>query len=216
MSGGENKKFIAQKVDYLKSRFIIIDPGNFTNGSPKGVYDFDLKVNKSANLQDAAGKKIKVVTLTAMAKRGTASGSRTNNIRAYYLPYARDRGFSHRLLDDVDFCFTDTMNGCTFSVGSGAEPLVSHYNFVNPATQMIDQAKIDRHIDRRYKHGVTKLSRADYKKGGGMDQNVTMIGFREKHGWAFYYQRRSKDLVNIPGKGSQIIQVSLDQSFKFT
>ena len=45
MLGGENKKFIAQKAGYLSSRFIVIDPGNFTNGSPKGVYEFDLKVD---------------------------------------------------------------------------------------------------------------------------------------------------------------------------
>ena len=107
MSGGENKKFIELKADYLKSRFLIIDPGNFTNGSPKGTYDFDLKIDKSANLQDSTGKKVKVVTLTAMEKRGTTSGARTNKIRAYYLPYAKNRGFSHRLVDDVDFCFTD-------------------------------------------------------------------------------------------------------------
>ena len=216
MSGGENKKFIAQKAGYLNSRFIVIDPGNFTNGSPKGAYDFDLKIDSNANLQDSKGKKTKVVTLSALGKRGTATGTRTNKIRAYYLPYARNKGFSHRLVDDVDFCFTDTMNGCTFSVGSGAKPLISHYNFVNPATQLIDQAKIDWHIDRRYIHGVTKLTKADYKKSGGMDQKVTMIGFREKNGWAFCYQRRSADLLVVPGKASQLIQVCLDQSFKFT
>ena len=45
MSGGENKKFIAQKAAYLNSHFIAIDPGNFTYTSPKGVYDLDLKVD---------------------------------------------------------------------------------------------------------------------------------------------------------------------------
>ena len=49
-----------------------------------------------------------------------------------------------------------------------------------------------------------------------MDQKVTMIGFREKSGWAFHYQRRSADLLVVPGKASQLIQVCLDQSFMVT
>ena len=72
----------------------------------------------------------------------------------------------------MDLCFTDSMNGCTFRVGSRAKPLISHYNFVKPATQPIDQAKINRHIGRRNIHGVTKLTKADYEKGGGMDKST--------------------------------------------
>lgn len=216
MSGGQNKKFIKQKEKYLDNHFIVIDAGNFTTGLAKGIYDFDLKEDKNNSMQSSTGKRIKVVTLRAMDKRGSSVGKRTNIIHAYYLPYAKNTGFSHRLVEDVDFCFTDTMNGCTFGVGSGANPLISHYNFVNEETQLIDQARIDRHINRRYIHGVSKLTKADYKHGGGMDQRVTMIGIRSNKVWSFYYQRHSIDLVqNVKGK-SQLKKICLNQSFKFT
>lgn len=94
MSGGENKKFIAQKAGYLNSHFIVIDPGNFTNGSPMGIYDFDLKIDSNPNHQDSKGKKIKVVNLSALGKRGATIRTRTNKIRAYYLLCQKQGVFS--------------------------------------------------------------------------------------------------------------------------
>jgi hypothetical protein len=216
MSGGENKRFIEKKAAYLSDRFVVVDDLNTYVGQPKGIYDFDLQVDQSARMFNSAGKRVKVVKLRAMGKRGTATSGRTNFIRAFYLPYAKGKGFHHRLVDDVDFCFTDTMNGCTFVVGSGPQPLISHYNFANSDTQLIDQDRIDRHIGRRYKHGVTTLKKADYKDGIGMDQRCTMIGFRESGAWHFYYQRRADDLRYVPGKGSELVQIAADQSVKLT
>lgn len=216
MSGGENRKFIEQKAAYLEDHFIVIDDLNTYVGQPKDVYEFDLKVDKSARMTGASGRRVKVVKLRAMGKRGTKAGGRTNAIVAYYLPYAKNHGFHHRLTEDVDFCFTDTMNGCTFVVGSGPTPLVSHYNFVDGTTQQIDQGKIDRHINRRYQHGFTALRRDDYKTGEGMDQRVTMIGIRDGGVWSFYYQRQSMDLRFVKGKGSQVVQIALDQSVRLS
>lgn len=216
MSDGENKKFIAQKAAYLNNHFVVVDDLNIYVGQPKGVYDFDLRVDKSTRMCNAAGKAMTVVKLRALAKRGKEAGDGTNVIKAYYLPYAKDKGFHHKLTDDVDFCFTDTMNGCTFVVGSGPTPLVSHYNYTDSNTQLIDQAKIDRHIAARYQNGATALRKADYKTGAGMDQRVTMIGFRTNGAWEFYYQRRADDLRYVPGRGSELVQIAVDQSVKLT
>lgn len=217
MSGGENAKFLKLKERYLDDHLIIIDATNFYNGSPKGIYEFDLAPGGTSPFRNKAGKKVKYSTLRAMSKRPNAKTNKSNAIVGYYLPYLKNASFHHRLVDDVDFCFTDTMNGCTFCVGSGAKPLISHYNFADDATQLIDQAKIDRHIGRRYQHGVTTLKKNDYKHGGGMDQRVTMIGFRQPDkSWSFVYQRRATDMVHVPGKGSKLVEMPLDQSIKLT
>lgn len=65
------------------------------------------------------------------------------------LPFDINKAWHHRLAEDVEFCFTDTMNGCTFAVDQNpTHPFISHYNYATAGT--IDQAKTNRHITNRY------------------------------------------------------------------
>jgi hypothetical protein len=212
MASGENAKFMKEKSAYLQDHFIIWRDDQSLAGG-KGIYDFDLTPDKTAGIVDTAGRKVKACILTPMVARGKAVSGSTNAIQAYYLPYQPNMSFHHRLVDDVDYCFTPTLNGCTFVVGSGDTPLISHYNFVddpNAVNPTVDQAKIDRHIGRRYHAPVTTLKRADYKTGPALDYKVTIIGIREGGSWSFYYQRRAEDLQYVPGKGSSLVSIAAD------
>jgi hypothetical protein len=162
---------------------------------------------------------MKAMVITPMAARSGGPGRFTHAIRAYYLPFQANRAFHHRLVDDVDFCFTPTLNGCTFVVGGGATPLISHYNYVDDPTSQnptVDQGKIDRHIQARHHGGVTALRRGDYKVGPALDYKVTIFGIRDNGAWHFYYQRRAEDLQFVPGKGSSLVTIAVNQRVAMT
>ena len=216
MSGGLNKKFIAEKAAFLQDYFLIWKGDQTLNA--KGVYSFDIMRDKATRITNSAGKSMKACTLTTMTGRGKAVGSDTNDILGYYVPYGHNEAFHHRLVDNVDFCFTPTLNGCTFVVGSGATPLVSHYNYQTGPVDAptIDQAKIDQRINNRYGGNYTALRRGNYKLGPRMEYKATIVGIREGDGWHFYYQRRSQDMVHVPGQGSSLVTIAENQSVQLT
>lgn len=217
MSGGENERFIEQKEAYLNTHFLLWRDHQSLVG--KGIYEFDLKVDRSAQIQSTGGAAVTACVLTPMSGRGKKAGRYTHGISAYYLPFQPNRAFHHTLTDDVDFCFTPTLNGCTFVVGGGATPLISHYNYVDDPTSMnptVDQGKIDRHILARHGGGATVLRRADYKVGAAIDYKVTIVGIRTGGAWNFYYQRRAEDLQFVPGKGSSLVTIAVNQAVQMT
>jgi hypothetical protein len=216
MSGGENKKFMKMKSAYLDSTLILWRESQALK--TKGIYEFDLQ-RVSAAIADEGGKKVQGCELIPMSARSKGDSKHSHPIRAYYLPYQPDQAFHHRLVDDVDYCFTPTLNGCTFVVGSGKTPLISHYNYVDdPKAEnpKIDQTKIDEHIDQRYKHGVATIKREDYKDGPALDYRVTVVGFREADGWHFHYQRRALDLKETKGKRSELVTIASNMRVQLT
>lgn len=217
MAGGENTKFMTQKSAYLDHTFLIWKGSQAV--TTKGIYEFDLQ-RVSTPISDSSGEQVQGCELIPMATRGKQVSKSTQPILAYFLPYQPDQAFHHRLVDDVDYCFTPTLNGCTFVVGSGKTPLISHYNYVDDPKSpnpKIDQEKIDAAIEARYKHGTTAIKRADYKDGDADDYNVTVVGFREEDGWHFYYQRRSLKLeAKKSGKGTEVISVATNMRVQLT
>ncbi|MCA8966320.1 MAG: hypothetical protein KDC48_15675, partial [Planctomycetes bacterium] len=214
MSGGLNAKFMQEKERFLDSHFIIFIKDQNLATTGKGVYEFDLSKYDREPITTGAGKKMKTVLLQPFGTRGKAASGKTKRIVGYYLPFGDNTAWHHRLVEDVDYCFTDTLNGCTFVVDSNRKtPFISHYNYVT-GTGMIDQGKIDRHINNRYNSPTRTVGGAirkdDYKTGGSLDYKVTIVGIRNgNRDWHFYYQRRQQDLVSTK-KGSQLQSVALD------
>jgi hypothetical protein len=217
MSDGENSKFMQQKADYLDSTVIIWRESQALK--QKGIYEFDLE-RTSLVIKDSENHKVQGCILTPLAARGTKAGRWTKPIRAYYLPFQPNRAFHHRLDDDVDYCFTPTLNGCTFCIGSGAQPMISHYNYVDdPQAEnpQVDQDKIDRQIARRYgEDDPVAVKRAEYKAGSALDYKVTVVGFRINGSWHFYYQRRAEDLEYTRGKGSTLVTIATNMKHQLT
>ena len=210
MSDGLNKKFMQEKQAFLDTHFLIFSKNQELDN--KGLYDFDLSLSNE-NIVNSGGRQMKAVNLRPFSARGNTGGKYTKRIRAYYLPYGDNAAWHHRLIDDVDYCFTDTLNGCTFVVdGNPTTPFISHYNYVTGG--LTDQAKIDLHITQRY-NGPTRqvggvIRKADYKTGAALDYKVTIVGIRGGNGhWHFYYQRRQTDLIMTPN-GSKLQTIALD------
>lgn len=115
---------------------------------------------------------------------------------AYYLPWRPNSTLSIVLGDKADFFITDTMNGCTFAVGSGRNPKVAHVNYntfddegVRREGNPIDQ----RHMDAEARGALgaaptAALRKADYSTKNF--PNVTVIGVRRSGRWTFVYQKR--------------------------
>jgi hypothetical protein len=216
MSGGENAKFMALKSAYLDTTLILWRESQVLNG--KGIYEFDLQ-RISTTVVDTGGAQVTGCELIPAAARKKATSAASKLIKAYYLPFQPDQAFHHRLTDDVDYCFTPTLNGCTFVVGAGATPLISHYNYVDDPkadNPTIDQAKIDARIGQRYPTGASTIKRADYKVGPALDYRVTVVGFRENGAWHFHYQRRAQDLTYVKGKGSSLVTIAANMRVQLT
>lgn len=216
MSSGENAKFMKQKAAYLDRTLILWRESQVLTG--KGIYEFDLQ-RVSTSIVGANGGKVSGCELVPISARNKKATGRTQAIRAYYLPFQPNQAFHHRLTDDVDYCFTPTLNGCTFVVGAGATPMISHYNYVDDpssANPAIDQAKIDRHIGRRHQPGISTIKRADYKVGPALDYRVTVVGFRENGAWHFHYQRRAQNLVFTAGEGSSLVTIAANMRVQLT
>ena len=210
---GANKKFIAEKEAWLNKHIIFYnvlnasanpynDPLAPTN--PAGelpVYDFDLR--PTGKVSDLSGKGVKAYELKLLAEFLTATkqrktSSRTNTLRAYFLPWGSNRTYQGRLGNQADFFFTPTLNGCTFaSSGGGATPLVSHGNHANAATQKIDQGLINNDLAGIYGAAGPGmiLHKAGYKVApvGTEDYKVTIVRIRRNNAWDFYYQRYQQD-----------------------
>lgn len=214
MASGYNQQFMKQKDKFLENHFLIFNKSQEL--SDKGVYEFDITDAKE-KIVNASGKQMKAVVIWPFSSRplnkdgSVKRNKRTNVITAYYLPYGDNRAWHHRLVEDVDYFFTDTLNGCTFVVDSNrTTPFVSHYNYTD-ANQKTDQAKIDRHIAARYntpgRHVAAALRKSDYKTGTAIDYKVTVVGFRGSDGqWRFCYQRRAQDLIFVSKSQGSVLQ----------
>ncbi len=116
-------------------------------------------------------------------------GSSSKKFNAYYLPFKQDDAVFDCLDNNADFFFTDTLSGCTVSVGFGQKPLVGHLNFL--AGDNVDQGKIDSMVNMAYPTGHRAVKKSDYQSAGvGIDGGATCLGIRNKDNgvWDFYYQ----------------------------
>lgn len=91
----------------------------------------------------------------------------------------------------AEFCFTITMNGCTFGIGAptvDGSVLVTHGNMGGQAAPQLEMGQF------MHTGGVntTFVQPGDYLKydGGNSGRaNITTFGLRDGNKWKFYYQR---------------------------
>lgn len=117
----------------------------------------------------------------------------TTGFLAYICDYA-ENNISYQVLDDeADFCFTITMNGCTFGIGRPTKEgyvLVSHCNNKQPMEgdpQDEGQQDRQRKLDLAF-HGpqVGLFEPSSYRPTAR--HCATTFGVRIKGSWKFYYQ----------------------------
>lgn len=135
---------------------------------------------------DTARKEIKVYNLKQTTQKG-----------AGFLSYVCDykRGELHyQVLDrEADFCFTVTMNGCSFGVGApnaDGSVLVSHGNmaFVKDAPDVPSGSSAERQealAEALHGPNLAILDPRNYRRE---QESITTFGVRIKDDWKFFYQ----------------------------
>ena len=234
MSEGANKKFIAQREQFLVQNMIVIrNPQQYLTvkkvdlKDPDAplILDFDLVHDPSIKYVDSHGVKIKAYVLALMdirkgytladdadgvltaARNDPGIKKRTHAITAYYLPWDNNRHYETKLGNAADYMFTPTLDGCSFVIGSGTSPRVSHLNYQNREGR-VDQPRIKEKIRKVFGDEgkkPTKLTLADYspnshaEKLAGKTTMLTVAGFRDtaSNTWSFYYQKRTQEMTAL-------------------
>lgn len=192
MSGGGNKAILANPANWLANNILIVAI-NPTNNKDRALA-FDQGTDLDVNLvkvkdkaTNAAGKGVNVWQVV----RGSANPSRhSHQFRAYFLPWMQNGKKVMTLnKNGVDWFFTDTMNGCTFASGPGANPKVGHFNYQVDNTK-IDATKINTEVGGEFGMGTNhRIDKTDYMDQHGLVK-VTTLGIKTGNSWDFYYQKR--------------------------
>lgn len=203
---GANAKFLADPLGFF-SRHVVLMNSAFGQ-APADIVEMDLvNAENWKRLKDErAGfdkqnwsKKEKVTVVGAREAyyltpfiRAKESKS-AHPIKAYWLNYQQMKIEQLQLGGGATLLFTPTLNGCTFAVGPGGNPLVVHANFQKNSTdgRVIDQEKMDAEINKIMTPSKT-LRKADYAVEGTASVNVTVIGINQGQ-WRFYRQTRTPE-----------------------
>jgi hypothetical protein len=218
VSGGANKAFLADPVSWMRTNLLIValqetmsaptDDAKIATGlkaAPKyrdgDVVSCDITVHPTdtAVAHGGGGRKAYIVK----AASGVAH-KHSHRFNAYYLPFFNN-DFRTMRLDSTQFppgadvFFTDSVNGCSFAAGPGANPKVGHFNRTSGPQQAADQNAMDHDIGMEFAGGtVVKLTKATYK-GASISKAATVFGFRQGGGtWSFYWQPRDIVSYNHP------------------
>lgn len=136
------------------------------------------------------GKKIEggAIDVYSLVNSDTVT-SKSEGLLSYICDYEKNNIRGCVLGKAAGFCFTTTMNGCTFgigSVGSDGAVMVTHSNRAEAgATQRSEQfeAVVGAHGSKKL---AGMLNPAIYRPVSGMSS--TTIGVKEPGGWKFYFQ----------------------------
>lgn len=208
-----------------------------TQGSPQrdtGIFEFDLvdSGSKGEVLVNGRTRRVPILHLQAWGEKARdfeavqrpghnmmvneyKTPKRAHPIRAYWTPWDANTAWSVQLGTDADFFFTQTMDGCTLGISSGANPIVTHGNYRLPATpDRADEGRTMQEIRDHHQntHGVdvdkwlrkSQYVATDAEKRRGINRLVTVIGFRnpDTGEWKFYWQRRK---IDATGPNAKII-----------
>jgi hypothetical protein len=135
-----------------------------------------------------------------------ATGAYTNAtaLRAHICNYVAREKHSVVLGVAAGFCFTTTMNGCSFGIGMAAPDgtvLVTHANTGGRTTSQREQV-----MDAMQQHGATldgMLEPALYRNfAPGRNMIISTFGVRTNGGWKFHYQLYEK--IGASGRNFKI------------
>jgi len=226
----------AWATDAARGRVTNLDTGN-SGARAAGVYRFDLVDSGTTGSVAVHGvtRQVKIFELRAWGEKArdfkavVVPGRNTmatryetpkhaHPIKAYWAPWDKNTGWSVQLGVDADFFFTQTMDGCTLGISSGANPMVTHANYRrrnddNKASESRTVRKIRQHHQNAHTTDVDKwLRKGQYaatsaEKTAGYNRLVTALGIRNRvtGQWRFYWQRRQIDARN-PAAVQTILQ----------
>jgi hypothetical protein len=136
---------------------------------------------------DDKGKEIPIFNLKQ-------AGDRKDGFLSYICDYEKGK-FNYQVLDrEADYCFTVTMNGCTFGIGTPSPDgavIVSHGNQAGvtdgPGVPVGDMFAKQKALGEQF-HGndVLLLEPSQYRSTG--KENITTFGIRMNGAWNFFYQ----------------------------
>jgi len=134
---------------------------------------------------NASGRPMDVFTLR------TNGGGVGDSVRSYVCNYTANGVHSIDLVNAADYCFTVTLNGCTFGIGPRT-PLgfrrVSHANTGGNAFVQRTQTWTQHGVPAN-SYAISLLEPSEYRRlGGGGNLNATVFGVRTGVSWAFYFQ----------------------------
>lgn len=167
-------------LTWLKSN--IIATGLLGNSKIKDTPEYlELHLNQRKGKMD--NKDMDVYYLKQSDKNGASKA-----LNSYICDYTKNDVESCRLGREANFCFTITMNGCTFGIGSATGDgtvLVTHANKASSKTQGVDQ--FDQTVGA---HGSNKVSMMTPSMYRSMSPGLTAttFGIRTSKGWKFYFQ----------------------------
>jgi len=198
MSGGANKAFLANPVSWMRTNLLIVALQETTNiptddariaSGLKAVPKYrdgqlvtcDITVHPTDTAVSHGGGGCKAYIVT------TATGAAHNyshRFNAYFLPFFGN-DFRTMRLDPTQFppgadiFFTDSVNGCSFVAGPGANPKVGHFNRTTGPQQVADQNAMDHDIGLEFAGGiVVKLTKATYK-ANSVGKAATVFGVKQ-------------------------------------
>jgi len=198
MSGGANKSFLANPVNWMRNNVLLIDIQSMIHGVAGQKYDqgalvtCNIEKDASRIARRAGGGTIPVYRIKEATGRASLFSHRFS---AYYLPF-RSNAVRSMVLDPAtfppgaDYFFTDTVNGCSFAAGPGQHPKTSHINRtlggVDPGAG-IDQPAMNADIVGEFPGGTAvRLRKATYKPNA--TSYATVFGVRNGANWTFYWQ----------------------------
>lgn len=217
MSGGANKSFLANPVTWMRNNLLIValqetsnvatDDAKIKSGLkavPKYRDGALVTCDISRHPTDTAtiaggGAKLCYIVKTATGAPSTFS----HRFRAYYLPFFNN---DYRVMQldpatfppGADIFFTDSVNGCSFAAGPGANPKVGHFNRTSGENNVADQGLMDADIGGEFGGGtVVKLTKATYK-GTSISKAATVVGVKSGAAWTFWWQPRDVAGYNHP------------------
>ncbi len=139
--------------------------------------------------RNAAGDPVDVYAL-----RNTVAAAPANTVPAYICNYAVNDVRSVLLGTLGDFCFTTTLNGCTFGIGpaqANHTRLVSHANHGGVNHLQLQQIRVAQGVGADLA-GVTVLAPQLYRHFAvDLNMQATVFGIRTGYGWRFYFQSYS-------------------------
>lgn len=160
----------------------LIATGLLPNAKQKGVPEY-LALSKTETPTVQNGVNVgNVWYLKASDHTGTDSA-----LFSYICDYEKNNTHYVMLGDRAKFCFTITMNGCTFGIGtpnSYGDVIVSHSNRASDSNQSETQRDIT--LGGHRNQQVTMLEPSLYRPAPKM--TCTTFGIRTDRGWKFYFQ----------------------------
>ncbi|MFP4348400.1 MAG: hypothetical protein ACOC0H_07820 [Thermodesulfobacteriota bacterium] len=185
MAEGNNKKFIRNPVDFMRTHQLMISPQGIGSQSLQmGGMDIDIVPIDSQNPQ--------FVRLENYSMRSHSRGAQP--VKAFYLPAIFNNTSTLTIDNTRDFMFTADLSGCLFAAyGPNSSSLtVEHVNVRTPSAQVPIVPRATAIINGNYNfykilspvpiHGANTGNVKTYTA------NSSVIGIRSGGGWQFYYK----------------------------